>query len=44
MKKDDISFFDVKENMLIQVSPTSRIKKVEAVSDIRSPFKELNSC
>ncbi|KAK2354682.1 hypothetical protein QL285_092168 [Trifolium repens] len=44
MKKDDESFFDVKENMLIQVSPTSRIKKVEAVSDIRSPFKELNSC
>ncbi|XP_045833364.1 uncharacterized protein At4g38062-like [Trifolium pratense] len=44
MKKGDESFFDVKENMIIQVSPTSRIKKVEAISDIRSPFKELNSC
>ncbi|KAJ1442168.1 hypothetical protein SESBI_00982 [Sesbania bispinosa] len=37
--KDD--GFLVKENMLIH-SPT-RIRKVEAVSDIRSPFRELNS-
>ncbi|XP_004509693.1 uncharacterized protein At4g38062 [Cicer arietinum] len=40
LKRDD-SFF-VKENMVVQVSPTS-IKKVEAISDVRSPFKELNS-
>lgn len=38
LKKDD--GFLVKENMLIQ-SPT-RIKKHEANSDTRSPFKELN--
>jgi len=42
LKKDN-SFFHVKENMQVQVSPTSRIKKVEAISDTRSPFKELNS-
>ncbi|XP_019439233.1 PREDICTED: uncharacterized protein At4g38062-like isoform X3 [Lupinus angustifolius] len=39
LKKDD--GFVVKENMLIH-SP-SRIKKLEDFSDIRSPFKELNS-
>ncbi|CAL0313000.1 unnamed protein product [Lupinus luteus] len=39
LKKDD--GFLVKENMLIH-SP-SRIKKLEDFSDIRSPFKELNS-
>ncbi|KAK7386728.1 hypothetical protein VNO78_27063 [Psophocarpus tetragonolobus] len=38
LKKDDS--FLVKENMLIQ-SPT-RLKKLEANSDTRSPFKELN--
>ncbi|KEH20138.1 hypothetical protein MtrunA17_Chr8g0367551 [Medicago truncatula] len=42
LKKDD-NFFHVKENMSVQVSPASRIKKVEAISDARSPFKELNS-
>ncbi|XP_061364784.1 uncharacterized protein At4g38062 [Gastrolobium bilobum] len=39
LKKDDD--FLVKENMFIH-SPT-RIKKLDAISDIRSPFKELNS-
>ncbi|KHN22832.1 uncharacterized protein At4g38062 isoform X2 [Glycine soja] len=38
LKKDD--GFLVKENMLVQ-SPT-RIKKLEANSETRSPFKELN--
>ncbi|KAE9614470.1 hypothetical protein Lalb_Chr05g0228511 [Lupinus albus] len=38
-KKDD--GFIVKENMLIHYP--SRIKKLEDSSDIRSPFKELNS-
>jgi hypothetical protein len=39
LKRDD--GFHVTENMLIH-SPT-RIKKLEAISDTRSPFKELNS-
>ncbi|KAI5419298.1 uncharacterized protein At4g38062 [Lathyrus oleraceus] len=46
LKKED-SFCHVKENLGVQVSPTtsrSRLKKDESMSDMRSPFKELNSC
>ncbi|CAK8561802.1 unnamed protein product [Lathyrus sativus] len=46
LKKED-SFCHVKENLGVQVSPTTstnRLKKDESMSDMRSPFKELNSC
>ncbi|CAI8608785.1 unnamed protein product [Vicia faba] len=33
-----------KENVRVELSPTSRLKKVQSISDIRPPFKEMNSC
>ncbi|XP_058775125.1 uncharacterized protein At4g38062 [Vicia villosa] len=41
LKKED-SF--CKENKGVQLSPSSRLRKIQSSSEIRPPFKEMNSC